>query len=273
MSNDAQQEFWNGPAGDVWVEAQDYMDSMLAPLSDLAIDQAQASSGERVIDVGCGCGSTSLALAQSGAQVWGIDISQQMIERAKARAAGSDHLAFSVSDAASQAYTHDHHLLFSRFGVMFFDDPKVAFTNLRTALVPGGRLVFLCWQSPRENPWIAVAGRAVQPFMPPAEEQDPRAPGPFAFADADWVGEILESAGFTEVRLDSVTPLLTLGKNADEAMYIQGRIGPMARALAELDETQRKQATQAVREALAEHETGDGVRLGSSAWLVSAVTE
>ncbi|NKB99847.1 MAG: methyltransferase domain-containing protein [Pseudomonadales bacterium] len=129
MSNEAQKDFWNGPAGDVWVEAQGYMDQILAPLSELATTHAASQANERAIDVGCGCGATTFAFADSGCAVWGVDISEPMLAKAKERAKeqGIENVAFSVTDAASQDYTPDHDIVFSRFGVMFFDDPKAAF--------------------------------------------------------------------------------------------------------------------------------------------------
>ena len=272
MSNEAQSEFWNGPAADVWVQAQTYMDEMLEPLSQLAVGRAALADGERAIDVGCGCGDTSFALAGAGGSVWGLDISAPMVARAKERAEGVHNVAFSVGDAAVQSYTPDHDLIFSRFGVMFFSDPKAAFTHMRSALVEGGRLVFVCWQVPKENLWMSVAGRAAQPFMPPAEAQDPRAPGPFAFADPDWVSEILADAGYSNIAIESITPDLRVGGDVEEAMYFQSRIGPLARAVAELDEDTRAQANDAVRAALDEYVTSEGVVLRSAAWLVSATS-
>ena len=154
------------------------MDAMLEPLSQAALQVANAQADERVIDVGCGCGATSLAMAAAGGQVWGVDLSEMMLQRAKQRAGDLTNVAFSKTDAATQNYTPDHDLIFSRFGVMFFADPIAAFTNLRTALRDQGRIVFVCWQTPRNNPWLSIPGAAVQPFLPPTEETpDPRAPG------------------------------------------------------------------------------------------------
>ena len=269
-ANEAQREFWNGAAGDVWVEAQIQMDAMLKPISDLGLAKAAATSAERVIDIGCGCGDTTLALAEAGASVWGLDISENMLAHAKARKGDRENVAFSVGDAATQAYTPDHDLVFSRFGVMFFDDPKAAFQNIRTGLKPDGRLVFLCWQSPKENLWMSVAGRAARPFLPPPEQSDPRAPGPFAFADPEWIKEILDAAGYSNINVESVTPDLKVGDTVEDAMYFQGRIGPMARALADLDEDKRAQAMQAVRDALSEYQSDKGVWIKSAGWLVSA---
>jgi len=271
VTNEEQKEFWNGPAGDVWVEAQEIMDRMLAPLSDAALSAAAPLSGERVIDIGCGCGATTLAIAESGASVWGVDISAPMLARARARTAELDNVTFSVNDASTADYNAEHHLIFSRFGVMFFDDPKAAFSNLRSALVGGGRLAFVCWQSPEKNPFMSVAGRAAQPFLPESEPQDPCAPGPFAFADPHWIEEVLDNAGFSDVNITSLNPHLAVGKTLDESMYFQARVGPLARALSELDESLQAEAKQAVRDALSGYETDDGVILPAAAWLVQAI--
>ncbi len=126
-SNQEQVDYWNGQAGETWVRAQARLDAMLKPLSDVALAKAAATAGERVIDVGCGCGATSIALAEGGAAVWGIDISAPMLAHAKARTKQLDHVAFAQADAATQTLTPDHDLIFSRFGVMFFDDPGWCF--------------------------------------------------------------------------------------------------------------------------------------------------
>lgn len=272
MANEAQRDFWNGPAGDVWVEAQAYMDNILAPLSDVALERAAPDARDRCIDVGCGCGATTLALAESGAAVWGVDISAPMLAKAKARAEeeGMANVAFSVTDAATQAYTPDHDLVFSRFGVMFFEDPIAAFAQIRAGLKPGGRLIFICWQSPAKNPFMTVSGRAAKPFLPEAEPQDPRAPGPFAFADKDWVEEILTQSGYQNIGMESVERDLYVGADAEEAMQFHTRVGPMARVLAELEASTREQAMAAIRTALAEHESAQGVRLKAAVWLVTA---
>jgi len=271
MSDNQQQiEYWNGEAGATWVAVQERLDAMLEPLSAVAIDKANPASGERVIDVGCGCGTTSLAMAARGAAVWGVDISEPMLAHAKQRAAELADVAFSVADAASQAMTPDHDLIFSRFGVMFFADPVAAFANLRTGLKNNGRLVFLCWQSPRDNPWVSVGGAAIQPYLPEAEPPDPKAPGPFAFADAEYLRDILSQAGFADVNIEAVNMDLRLGKDLDEAMEFQGQVGPAARALAELSGEQRDAALAAARAALEPFVTPDGVVLGSATWLVSA---
>ena len=268
--NAAQIEFWNGQTATTWVRSQERLDDMLQHLSAIAIDKASAQTGERVIDVGCGCGATTLAMAQAGASVWGVDISAPMLARAKERASGIKNVAFAEADAAVQALTPDHQLIFSRFGVMFFADPYAAFKNLRTGLSDDGRLVFMCWQSPAVNPWISVAGRAIAPFLPEAEPLDPRAPGPFAFADADYVRDILQQANFVDVQIDSVTLDMHVGDDLESAMFSQGEIGPMARVLAELSGDKKEQALAAVREVFSERMTERGLDLGAATWLVSA---
>jgi SAM-dependent methyltransferase len=270
-ANDEQIEYWNGQAGATWVESQAQIDVMLAPFTALAIDRADPRSGERAVDVGCGCGDSTLALAARGASVWGIDISEPMLARAKERAARLPNVAFARTDAATQAFTPDHELVFSRFGVMFFDDPVAAFSNLRTGLVAGGRLVFVCWQAPRDNPWMALAGRAVQPYLPqPAVPPDPRAPGPFAFADRDYLHGILAGAGYTAITIEDERPTLAIADTLDEAVAFQSRVGPLSRALAELEGKTRERALEAARAALEGEMTEAGLRLGAACWLVEA---
>ncbi len=272
MGNEGQKEYWNGNAGATWVESQDRLDRLLAPISDAAVAAAAVVSGERVVDIGCGCGTTSKQLADRGAAVWGIDISAPMLAHARQRFKGTPNLAFSQADAATQKFTADHQLLFSRFGVMFFDDPVAAFTNLRTALTADGRLVFACWQAAAANEWLSIAGRAVQPFMPQNTNPAPPAggPDPFAFADTGYVEGILQKSGFGKVTFQSLTPTLHLADDLDGAIAFQSRIGPLSRVLGELEGNQRVQALAAAREALAPHVGADGVRLGAAAWLVTA---
>ena len=270
-SNQEQIDYWNGEAGQTWVEAQERLDGLLAPISAALMDRANVSASDRVIDIGCGCGETSMQLAGRGAAVWGIDISEPMLAHARRRAGDSERLRFTQVDAATAEFTPDHSLLFSRFGVMFFADPVAAFRNLRGALARDGRLHFACWQTPRENPWMAIAGRAVQPFLAePEPAPDPRAPGPFAFADPDYLRGILEKAGFEGIELESIRPELHIADSLDEAIDFQGRVGPVARALAELEGERRQQALDAAREALSGHMTDQGLNLGAAVWLVSA---
>jgi len=274
--NQEQIDYWNGNAGSTWVDAQERMDKMLAPLTSPLIEQAAAGAGERIIDVGCGCGDTSLQLAAKGASVLGLDISEPMLARARARAqlTNQANVEFTTTDAASAPLSADHDLIFSRFGVMFFSDPTAAFSNLHSGLSDKGRLCFLCWQPPRNNPWMSTAGAAINEFMPePETKPDPRAPGPFAFADSNYLTDTLENAGFKNISISPLTATLHIADTLDEAMDSQQQIGPLARALADLEGEAQAAALNAAREALADKMTPAGLDLGAACWLVKATKE
>lgn len=273
MSNQDQIDYWNGNAGATWVSSQDYMDAMLAPLTAPLIQAASVKERESCIDVGCGCGDTSLQMAQTGASVWGVDVSEPMLARATQRATelGLGNATFSAADAAATTFSAEHDLVFSRFGVMFFTDPVGAFKNLHSSLNDGGRLCFLCWQPPGKNPWMSTAGKAIKPFMTePETPPDPRAPGPFAFADADYLNGVLQKAGFNNIDISPVTATMHIADNLDDAVEFQQRIGPLARALAELEGEQQEQALAAARAELSSHMTDDGLNLGAACWLAQA---
>lgn len=271
MTNNSEQiEYWNGSAGENWVETYPMIDRLLQPLSSVAVAHANAQAGQKVIDVGCGCGGTSLQLAEHGAQVLGVDISAPMIAEAQRRSEGLPNLSFEVVDASTTAYTADHQLAFSRFGVMFFADPVAAFTNIRTALVPDGRLVFICWQSPMANPWIAIPGAVIQELQPSTEPADPEAPGPFSLADETRLRGILNNAGFTSVSVDPLEGELTLGADMNEAMMFQSRIGPLSTYLAEHSKEEGEMARAKVEAALAPYQDSEGLKMMAATWLVTA---
>lgn len=279
-ANDDQIRYWNETAGPAWVAAQDLLDALIGELGDRALARAAATPGERVLDVGCGCGATSLALGhavQTQGSVTGVDISKPMLARANERAqrAGLAHVSFREADAQTAdlgAGAFD--LVFSRFGVMFFADPTVAFTNLRRALRPGrGRLTFVCWQAVQKNPWMLVPMLAAAPLLPPLAPPDPTAPGPFAFANDARVRRILETAGFRDVAFDGATASLRLGTgDVASAADVALGLGPTAHALREAraDETLHAKVKAAVAEALTPFLTEDGVRLAASTWIVNA---
>ncbi|HKC50945.1 MAG TPA: class I SAM-dependent methyltransferase [Myxococcota bacterium] len=273
--NAEQIEYWNKQAGPVWVNNAARMDEFLAPIGLAAIERAAPRAGERVIDVGCGNGQTSLQLAErvtpTGA-VLGVDISTPMLERARerARAAGASHLRFENADAQTHSFPPPvFDLVFSRFGVMFFVDPAAAFTNLARALRPGGRVTFVCWQSPAQNPWLrepmmAIAQHVTMP--PPAA---PDAPGPFAFADAARVRGILERAGLSDVAFEPRTGEITLGKTVDEALQFSLEVGPVGAALRDAPASARAAASAAIRELLAARATPNGVALPYATWIAT----
>jgi len=232
--------------------------------------------GERVLDVGCGVGQTTLELAERvgpSGSVLGIDISTPMLARARerARAAGLANVRFENADAQTHAFTPESvDLVYSRFGVMFFADPTAAFANLLRALRPGGRLAFVCWQAMTENAWMRESLAAVLKHVAPPPPADPHAPGPFAFADAARVRGILERAGFRAVRHEAVPGQLSLGASLDEAVSFAVEIGPASRLLKEAPEAARAAAVAELRKALEAHVTPKGVDLGYATWIVTA---
>ena len=197
--------YWNADAGETWAALQKQMDAQLEPHGLRAMEALAPAAGERIVDVGCGSGQTSLALGQavgrSGA-VMGLDISRPLLDLARRRAAesGAANVSFGEADVQTYAFapaTFD--AVFSRFGVMFFADPPAAFANIRRALKPGGRLAFVCWRTPAENIFMTLPYTAAAAQFPPAPPPTPGAPGPFAFADPDRVRHILSSAGFRDI--------------------------------------------------------------------------
>lgn len=275
-ANAEQSEAWNGTTGVKWVRFQDRLDRMLAPFSDTLLATAAIKSGEHVLDIGCGCGATTIEAAKfagPAGRTLGIDLSAPMTTRAHERATELKSTAeFAVADASARDFSKESFdLLISRFGVMFFDDPVGAFTNLRRALTPQGRMAFVCWRPLSENEWITVPMRAARPLIPPVPPADPYAPGPGAFAEKERVTSILEKAGFKNVAHSAIDLPLRIGVSLDEALEQSMEIGPLSRLIAELDETVKTKVRQAVREELAKHLTPDGgVILSSAAWVVSA---
>lgn len=269
-------DYWQ-TQGTVWVDAQERMDRMLAPLTEALLAAANPRSGDRVLDVGCGCGDTTLMLAGQTTSVRGIDVSAPMLARAQSRvaAAGLSNVTLTQEDAASADFGADSgagfDLLFSRFGVMFFADPEAAFAHMRTALVAGGRLCFLCWQPPRRNPWMALVGAAIAHLLPePETPPDPREPGPFAFADPGYVSGFLSAAGYASIDIAPVEATLHLADTVDDALARLAEIGPLARALKELEGAPREEAQSIARRTLEAELGADGIHLGAACWLVRA---
>ncbi len=251
--------------------AQADLDHMIRPLGLAAIEAAQVRAGERVLDIGCGCGDTTLALAlrvAPGGTVTGMDVSEPMIARARARA---PDLAFQVADA-STATAPEVDVLYSRFGVMFFADPVAAFAHLRRALAPSGRLAFVCWRELAANLWASLPLQAANRVLGPGDPTPPGEPGPFAFADRRKLLGTLESAGFSSIDirpLDLAVPCCEAGD--DETLRAAfARIGPAARRLAEAPPDLRERA---IGEIVAEMRTRvgpNGVALPAACWIVTA---
>jgi SAM-dependent methyltransferase len=274
--NAEQIRYWNEVAGPRWVTQNDRLDRMIGSLGDAAIERARPAPGERVIDVGCGCGTTSFELARrvgDGGSVLGVDISAPMLEVGRRRAV-SANVGFENADAQTHAFpAASVDLVFSRFGVMFFADPTAAFRNLRRALRPGGRLAFLCWQALARNPWMTVplAALATVVTLPPPPPPD--APGPFSFADPERVRRILADAGFGEIGFEPLQERIWIGgkgSSLDESAEFALQLGPAGAAFREAPAEQQSRVAKAVRDALGAHATPDGVPMDALAWIVRA---
>ncbi|MAM94328.1 class I SAM-dependent methyltransferase [Parvibaculum sp.] len=280
--NADQIDYWNGDAGERWARYQDKLDAMLQPFSGAVLELAAIKPGERLMDIGCGCGATTFEAAEHAGpagHALGVDISAPMIARARKRAeerakTSGGHAEFMLADAATHDFgANTFDLLVSRFGIMFFADPVAAFSHMKPSLGTSGRIAFVCWRPMKENGWVSVPFFAALPHLPPQEPPLPGAPGPFAFADPDRFRSILEDAGYRDIAIEPFDASLSLGRgdNPVEAALEQTlEIGPLSRALKELPNETKTRAADAVREALAGHVSNGEVRLGGAVWLVSA---
>jgi SAM-dependent methyltransferase len=268
--------FWNGLGGHTWVARQEHTDVTLLPVSEALLRLAAPRTGERVLDVGCGCGASTLAVARAvgpGGRVTALDISAPMLAEGqrRAEAASITNIDWRQADAATAALD-EFDLLLSNFGLMFFGDPVQAFAHMRRAASAGARMVFVCWQSLTENPWIEVPMRAVLPHVPPRPKSDPRAPGMFAFADPQRVSAILTAAGWASPRFDKCEFVLDIaaGRGLDEAVVQSTQIGAVNSWLRGQPAEVVAASIASIREALAAHQDGASVRLPGAAWLVSS---
>lgn len=274
-ANAAQIEYWNGAPGEKWVKNQQVMDASLASATAGLFSLAAIQPGERVLDIGCGSGQTSLIAADAvgeGGAVTGVDVSRQLLALARSRAEGRGNVRFIEADAATHVFAPEHDLLMSRFGVMFFDDPLAAFTNLRTAAKAGGRLAFICWRPVVENEYAAMPFEIAKTLMPSLPPADPHAPGPFALADADRLRAILAGAGYSAIAIAKHDGLMPMGTTAEQAGIQATSLGPTARALAKLgDADLNARVLAAVTDAFRAYPATDGmIHCRIACWLVAA---
>jgi len=276
QANADQIVYWNGPNGRRWTDRQASQDVLLAPVSQLLIGRIGPKAGDRIVDIGCGCGATSIALAERVAPsgfVLGVDISAPMLERARQLASKALPLDFVQADATLYRFEPgSFDLLVSRFGVMFFADPVLSFANLRKALGPKARVVFACWRAPKENPWMMEPLQAVYRHVPRLPQVGPEDPGPFAFASEERVTRILREAGYSDVATEACDIALdiAIGRGLDAATDAALDIGPSARALDGHPPEVRSAARASVRELLMPYMRGETVPLPGSIWIVTA---
>jgi|SRR6478736_2290537 len=273
QGGDDQAKLWNPVAGCAWVEAQDTIDQMFKPIEDLLVDAVLAGSPHRVLDVGCGTGATTVAVARRlglNGECVGVDISEPMLDAARLRAERAGAPArFILGDA--QFYQFEppsFDAIMSRFGVMFFDDSVRAFANLRRATRAGGELRCVVWRSPDENPFMTTAERAAAPLLPSVPSRVPDAPGQFAFADATRVRRILEESGWAGIEIQPITVACTMPESA--LVQYATRFGPLGRVLDEADERTRARVVEAVLAAFTPYVHDAEVRYDAACWMIAA---
>lgn len=281
MANEEQIEYWNGDAGKRWAHDDDIMARLLLPVSKALLDHACVDKCQSALDIGCGGGSQSMMLAQrlsADARVLGVDISGPLLEVARSKiAAGTSgaQVDFLQADAASYEFkANSFDLLFSRFGVMFFDDPVAAFRNMRGAMTQQGRLAFSCWQAMKSNEWTWTPIRTALQHLPPPEPPVPNAPGPFAFANPTRLESILAEAGFSDIHLQSFNTTLRVSEAATLTQAVQdlARIGPMGRLLQDQPQAALDKVYPALEEALQPHFKPGALEMDSAIWLVTATS-
>jgi SAM-dependent methyltransferase len=271
MSYD-QSTIWNGHAGRAWVDGQRMLDRLFAPI-DAALANSTAASATSVLDVGCGTGSTTVAVAQklgSAARLTGIDISEPMLAAARMRVARDEVPAtFIRADAETHAFhPASFDAIVSRFGVMFFADFPRAFANLRRAARPGAAVRLMAWRSAAENPFMTAAERAAAPLLPDLPARDPDGPGQFAFADQERVRRILEESGWGAIDIRPMDFQCAL--ELEELDYYLARMGPVGLILQDMEAAARSRILEAVRPAFDTFIDGNEVRFVAACWMIEA---
>ncbi|MET3374212.1 SAM-dependent methyltransferase [Variovorax boronicumulans] len=273
-ANAEQAALWNGHAGSAWVRTQAVLDAMFQPLEARLSDAVRAVGAHRVLDVGCGTGRTTLAVARQlgpTGQCLGVDISAPMIEAAKARAAREvlPSARFVCADVQGHAFEPAaFDTVISRLGVMFFDDPVRAFTNLRHAATDGAALRCIAWRGGADNPFMTTAERAAAPLLPGLPPRQPNAPGQFAFADRARVAGILEASGWGEVDIQPFEVECAFPATALADYFT--RLGPVGLVLQEVDAATRAQVVETLHAAFAPYVQGDDVRFVAACWMIAA---
>lgn len=268
--------FWDGHGGHTWVARQRHTDTSLSEVTAALLEFAAPCPGERVLDVGCGCGAPTLEFARAvgtAGSVAALDISGPMLAEARARAAAADitNVDWQQADPACTVLD-EFDLLTSAFGTMFFGDPVAAFSNMRRAAAAGARLAIVCWRALPENPWMGVPMEAVARHLPPRPPPVPNAPGMFAFAQTERVTEILTAAGWASPRFEALDVELDIaaGRGLDEAVIQSTQIGAVNSWLRDQPGDIKALAIASLREALEPYATETEVRLPAALWLIAS---
>ena len=276
--NKNQKDFWSGKGGDIWVERQNAMDTMLSPLGEAALNKLNFNEEENVLDIGCGCGHTTLNIAKRigpSGNVTGLDISEPMLKRAKESAVemSISNTSFKCVDVQTEDLGDQiYSAAFSRFGVMFFEDSIAAFKNINKSLISGGYLSFVCWQSPAVNPWQSLFIQEVKKFLD-LPSPPPRSPGPFAFMESEYVSSILEESKFQDITIEGHEAEVNMfsGRSLSDSVKDYISINPVVtQMLKESSENQIAEIVNSGIEAFSPYYSEKGLIFPSATWLVTA---
>ena len=276
--NKNQKDFWSGKGGDIWVERQNVMDTMLSPLGEAALNKLNFNEEENVLDIGCGCGHTTLNIAKRigpSGNVTGLDISEPMLKRAKESAVemSTTNTSFKCVDVQTEDLGDQiYSAAFSRFGVMFFEDSIAAFKNINKSLISGGYLSFVCWQSPAVNPWQSIFIQEVKKFLD-LPSPPPRSPGPFAFMESEYVSSILEESKFQDITIEGHEAEVNMfsGRSLSDSVKDYISINPVVtQMLKESSENQIAEIVNSGIEAFSPYYSEKGLIFPSATWLVTA---
>ncbi|MDD7973813.1 class I SAM-dependent methyltransferase [Roseinatronobacter alkalisoli] len=271
--------FWNDTLAAKFERYRDILMNGLSHHSEVWLNEVQIAAGTRIVDVGCGWGDTALALAHKTGptgHVLGIDCVDQFLRkgRADAVAQGLRNVCFAAADVQTYPFDASFDLCFSRFGMMFFENPVAALRNVRGALKPGGDLVFIVWRDIAENPWVGLPKAVVQKFLPPpGDDARTCGPGPFSMANPEVVRSQLQIAGYEDIRFNATDGPVIVGDSIRNAIDFQLAIGPAGEVFREADalaEKRRDEIEAALCDALAPYLQDGHVVMPSASWRISA---
>ncbi len=274
-------EAWNGPLFEIWQDFQAVVVSNAKAHGDAALVDHHPEPGDRVLDIGCGLGDSTVQLAELAGpegHAQGVDVAERMIAGARedAERAGVENVSFEIVDVQAAPFTDTYDYAFGRFGTMFFANPVVALRNVRQALRPGGRLNVVVWRRKLDNDWLYRAETIVEQFLERPEQSDEPTcgPGPFSMANADTVTDVLKHAGFEDIQLKRQDLLIRIGDDLEHAVDLVMSIGPAGEVLRlwgdRADEI-RPRVRAVLLEGMADMARDDGAYADSSTWAVRAV--
>ncbi len=279
VTNDEFTAFWNDVLAEKFDRFRNILLDGLSYHSRVPLSNLRLAPGSKVIDVGCGWGDTAIELARmvgpSGSVV-GLDCCASFLAQARTDAAdaGIGNIRFIDADVQTYRFEPEFDFCFSRFGMMFFSSPVVAMRNIRNALKPGGRLMFITWRSLQDNPWASIPKQLVLGFLPPpGDSAQSCGPGPFSMANTDVVTAQLKAAGFDEIRFEATDGPVMVGSSVEQAMAFQLALGPAGEIVREAGaeaERRRPEIEKALRAELARHLQDDGVVMKSASWTITA---